>query len=478
MRHFYSTHLKIQLSAVFLLFVALAFIGSCKKEPDESQIPSDGNLASITTLPVTYITSSSASSGGIISNNGGSNVTRRGVCWDVNANPTIEDDTTSNGSGEGTFTSAITGLAANTIYFVRAYAINSAGTSYGNQIVFSTCTDCGNCFDGILNNSETNIDCGGPNCEPCDHCANGIYEPDLGELWMDCGGECSVCPPCANGIQDGDEIAVDCGGQCGSCELLCGDGLINGFEDGVDCENQGDLPYGGCEFCPTCIDGIMNGDEAGIDCGGVESGCAPCCSTGNCNNGIQDGQEFFIDCGGNSCPECDTLFSYELESTNYTTPRDYFNSPSYDDVAGVLTFALEDAYDTDPDAPNIATGRLSLTITRPIGGWTGSIGDQLLVDLTDIPNVGDPTQYAILWTDANGFTYTSALPGGRCLFVFSRYKELSITNSDFANGCNKPVGFYRFFRGSFEGTLVAIDPLAPTPEVELSSGQFQFTFLP
>jgi hypothetical protein len=331
-----------------------------------------------------------------------------------------------------------------------------------------------NCYDGELNNGEEKIDCGGPNCDECDHCENGLWDEDRGELWVDCGGECPVCPQCANGKKDGDEIGIDCGGQCGGCELLCRDGLLNGLESEIDC----DTIVGGCTACPTCNDGILNGDEAGIDCGGVESECDPCCSTGNCRNGIQDGQEFFIDCGGNSCPECDTLFSFEVESTNYITPRDYFNPPSYDDGTGVLTFALEDAFDTDPDAPDVATGRLSLTITRPLGGWPSSVGDQLLVDLTEIPNVGDPAQYAIVWTDADGFNYTSALPGGKCLFVLSRYKELSITNSDFANGCNKPVGFYRFFRGSFEGTLVAMDPLNPTLEVELSLGQFQFTFLP
>jgi hypothetical protein len=255
---------------------------------------------------------------------------------------------------------------------------------------------------------------------------------------------------------------------------LCGDGLLNGLESELDC----DTVVGGCAACPTCDDLIMNGDEVGIDCGGIESGCDNCCSTGNCRNGIQDGLEFFTDCGGNSCHECDTLFSYELEGTNYTTPRDYFIPPTYDDATGVLTFALEDAYDTDPEAPPVAMGRLTLLITRPQAGWASSVGDQLLVDLTELPNVGDPTLFAIQWTDAEGYNYTSALSGGRCLFVLSKYKELSITNSDAINGCNKPVGFYRFFRGSFEGTLVAEDPLAPTQEVELSLGQFQFTFLP
>ena len=74
-----------------------------------------------------------------------------------------------------------------------------------------------NCYDGVLNNGEINIDCGGPNCEECDHCTNGVWEPERGETWLDCGGECPVCPTCANGVQDGDEIGIDCGGVCGGC---------------------------------------------------------------------------------------------------------------------------------------------------------------------------------------------------------------------------------------------------------------------
>jgi hypothetical protein len=90
----------------------------------------------------------------------------------------------------------------------------------------------------------------------------------------------------------------------------------------------------------------------------------------------------------------------------------------------------------------------------------------------------DPAQYAIVWTDNLGFTYSSALPGGECAFTMVKYKELTITVSDVTNGCNKPIGFYRFFRGVFEGTLIAVDPAAPSPTVSLSQGLFQFTFLP
>jgi uncharacterized protein (TIGR02145 family) len=97
-----------------------------------------GNLATITTLPIGNTTSSSASSGGSISATGGSSVTQRGVCWSTSQNPTTANSSTNNGNGTGSFTSNLTGLTANTTYYVRAYAINSAGTAYGNQLSFTT----------------------------------------------------------------------------------------------------------------------------------------------------------------------------------------------------------------------------------------------------------------------------------------------------------------------------------------------------
>ena len=92
----------------------------------------------ITTTDPSAITSSTFTSGGNISNDGGSPVTARGVCWSTNQNPTLADSKTSDGTGKGTFTSAITGLASATTYYVRAYATNGIGTSYGAQITAIT----------------------------------------------------------------------------------------------------------------------------------------------------------------------------------------------------------------------------------------------------------------------------------------------------------------------------------------------------
>ena len=97
-----------------------------------------GNLATLTTSPIVNITSTSVTSGGSISATGGSSVTQRGVCWSTSQNPTTASSSTNDGNGTGSFTSNLTGLISNTTYYVRAYAINSAGTAYGNQQSFTT----------------------------------------------------------------------------------------------------------------------------------------------------------------------------------------------------------------------------------------------------------------------------------------------------------------------------------------------------
>jgi hypothetical protein len=93
----------------------------------------------LTTSALFEITTVSATSGGNISSDGGGSVTARGVCWSTVANPTITLTTkTSDGTGSGVFTSNITGLTAGTLYHVKAYATNSAGTAYGADITFTT----------------------------------------------------------------------------------------------------------------------------------------------------------------------------------------------------------------------------------------------------------------------------------------------------------------------------------------------------
>lgn len=112
-----------------------------------------GNTMSFTTLPVdvpvlttsavSTVTESSATSGGNITFDGGSAVTAKGVCWSTMADPTIDNSKTNDGTATGEFTSNLTGLTAGTIYYLRAYATNSAGTAYGRVLSFSTLAPAG-----------------------------------------------------------------------------------------------------------------------------------------------------------------------------------------------------------------------------------------------------------------------------------------------------------------------------------------------
>ena len=111
-------------------------------------VDKDGKPIWVSTLPTlstnnsSNITSNTASSGGNVISDGGSPVTARGIVWSTFPNPTVSLSTiTNNGSGLGIFSSTISGLILNTTYFARAYATNSVGTGYGNEISFTTKAD-------------------------------------------------------------------------------------------------------------------------------------------------------------------------------------------------------------------------------------------------------------------------------------------------------------------------------------------------
>jgi len=92
----------------------------------------------VATAEIINITQTSAQGGGDVTDNGGAPVTAKGICWGTIQNPTLEDLHTEDGSGIGSFTSVMTGLECGVTYYVRAYATNSGGTSYGSQETFST----------------------------------------------------------------------------------------------------------------------------------------------------------------------------------------------------------------------------------------------------------------------------------------------------------------------------------------------------
>lgn len=102
---------------------------------------SQTSYPTLSTTEITGLTGTTAISGGNITADNGAIVTAKGVCWGTTQNPDVDGSKTINGEGTGTFGSSITGLLPSTLYYVRAYATNSTGTAYGNQIAFQTLYD-------------------------------------------------------------------------------------------------------------------------------------------------------------------------------------------------------------------------------------------------------------------------------------------------------------------------------------------------
>ncbi len=96
------------------------------------------DLASLSTEDATFVSTTYCTCGGDIESDGGAQITQRGVVWNTTGSPTIENNHTSDGTGSGAFTSHLTGLTPGTEYFAKAYAINAAGTAYGEEITFKT----------------------------------------------------------------------------------------------------------------------------------------------------------------------------------------------------------------------------------------------------------------------------------------------------------------------------------------------------
>jgi hypothetical protein len=114
-------------------------------------------VPTVSTSPVIDITPITATGGGNVTADGGATVTARGVCWSILPNPTIADSLTSDGTGTGTFVSNLTGLTPNTPYCVRAYATNSVGTAYGNEVTFTTLPAAFTCGTSLIINHVAGV---------------------------------------------------------------------------------------------------------------------------------------------------------------------------------------------------------------------------------------------------------------------------------------------------------------------------------
>lgn len=106
---------------------------------EQKQFTTNSGLPTVTINTVTNITATSATCGGSVSDNGGFAVTDKGLVWSTSQYPTLNDNHVSLGSGNAPFTGSMTNLTIGTTYYVRAYAINSQGTSYSStQRTFTT----------------------------------------------------------------------------------------------------------------------------------------------------------------------------------------------------------------------------------------------------------------------------------------------------------------------------------------------------
>ena len=103
----------------------------------------------VTTSSMTNITYASATAGGNITSDGGATITERGVVYAITQNPTTSHTKVKSGAGTGSFTCNLTGLQANTTYYVRAYAINRKGTAYGKQVSFTTSNGMENGYEYV-----------------------------------------------------------------------------------------------------------------------------------------------------------------------------------------------------------------------------------------------------------------------------------------------------------------------------------------
>jgi hypothetical protein len=169
-------------------------------------------------------------------------------------------------------------------------------------------------MDGVTNGLETDVDCGGPNCNACSKGESCLQGSDcVSRACTD--GTCTEAT-CSDGVENGEETDTDCGGP--NCKGCASD---------ESCRKDRDCESGVCDEqtcrAPTCSDEVSNGKETDVDCGGPN--CDPCangkscskkrdcqsniCRSGTCRvrpcrDGTKNNGETDVDCGGPTCSAC------------------------------------------------------------------------------------------------------------------------------------------------------------------------------
>lgn len=112
--------------------------------------PAPATAPNVTTTAAINITTNAAQVSGTLVSNGGSTITAKGICWSTTPNPTVNNSKSTETTASLTYTSSLSGLSAGTKYYARAYATNAIGTSYGNEISFTTTSPNPGCINSVL----------------------------------------------------------------------------------------------------------------------------------------------------------------------------------------------------------------------------------------------------------------------------------------------------------------------------------------
>ena len=180
-------------------------------------------VPSVSTTTVSNVTATSATTGGDVSQDGGAPVTARGVAYGTSSSPTTTGTITNDVTGTGVFTSTLAGLTPSTTYYVRAYATNSVGTAYGNEVSFTTSTlSIGMSYAGGI---VFDLDSSGQHglvCAPSDQGAYpwGCYGTDIPNTSTAVG----------TGATSTANIVAGCA-QRPIAASVCADLVLNGYSD-------------------------------------------------------------------------------------------------------------------------------------------------------------------------------------------------------------------------------------------------------
>jgi uncharacterized protein (TIGR02145 family) len=179
----------------------------------------------VSTTIVSGTNATSATTGGDVTQDGGAPVTARGVAYGTSSSPSTSGSITNDGTGMGVFTSTLTGLNPSTTYYVRAYATNSVGTAYGNEVTFTTpLLSIGMSYAGGI---VFDLDSSGQHglvCAPSDQGTSYV--------WGGCNG--TAIPNTSTAVGTGATNTASIMAGCGQRPIAasaCADLVLNGYSD-------------------------------------------------------------------------------------------------------------------------------------------------------------------------------------------------------------------------------------------------------